>query len=33
MNFAYNGTAYSVPFGGGPATALIRHAGEPSWNR
>ncbi len=27
------GTVETVPFGGGPATVLVRHAGYPSWNR
>jgi hypothetical protein len=30
---AADGDAISVPFGGGPATVLVRHATEPSWNR
>lgn len=27
------GTVETVPFGGGPAKVLVRHAGFPSWNR
>ncbi len=28
-----HGTVATLPFGGGHATVLVKHAGEPSWNR
>jgi hypothetical protein len=33
MNPPSTGNVETMPFGGGPATVLVKRAGEPSWNR
>ncbi len=33
MNPPSSGKVETVPFSGGPATVLVRHAGSPSWNQ
>jgi hypothetical protein len=33
MNPSFDGTIEAIPFAGGPAKVLVKHAAEPSWNK